>query len=503
MKKIKLTGKNLDYDSFKAIVFNNARIKIDDTSMKKAENARQVLFDMAEEGYPVYGLNRGVGWNKDKDFDKEFFEEYNYNLLNTHALGIPPYNTEDEVRAILLIRLNTALCGSTGMSKELIELYRDFLNYKITPIVPRRGSIGAGDIATISHIGLAFLGETDVKYQGKTISAKEAMAAEGLKKPVLGPKDGLSIVSSNAQGIALSVMVLLEAEEILELSNLIFSLGLEGLNGGIEPLIEEVNFMRGLEGQIACAAQCRKHLEGSYLYEPDPKRPLQDPLCFRSGCAINGSTMDTLNYLKNVLNIHMNSSDDNPAIILEKNKTFVSTNFDVTTLSLGVEMLISSLSHLSKTACYRTIKISDPQFTGLSRFLTPVDVKTIAYGTIQKTFTALDTENRMLANPSSMDFYSLAGTIEDHATNLTLICDKALKLLDNIRYIIGIEMMHAVQAIDLRKNTQPDLTLGKSTKRAYEIIRNQIPYYDKDRNISIDIKKAYEIIINKELNHLF
>lgn len=267
----------------------------------------------------------------------------------------------------------------------------------------------------------------------------------------------------------------------------------------VESLREDVNAVRGIKGQAKAAAMCRDFLEGSYLYEPSPERALQDPLSFRCAHAINGALYDAMDYVQEQLLASMNHTDDNPCILLDKHSSFVSANFEITSLAIGVEMLASGLAHLSKSSCYRMIKMADPNFTHLNRFLTPEDVKTIAFGTIQKTFTMLDTQNRGLANPSSMDFYALAGTIEDHASNLPLICYKLFQMLDNIYYIIGIEAMHACQAIDLRKQKRPEIHLGKGTGKAYEIIRRTLPFYDKDRNQSRDIQKVYHIVKSGEL----
>ncbi len=159
MDKIILNGHNLSFEDLYQIAYNNKQIEIDEAALDKAAKARKVLFDKAAEGYPVYGLNRGVGWNKDKEFDVDFFETYNRNLLYCHSLGIEPLSTEEEVRAMMLVRLNTALCGSTGISVEILKMLRDFLNKGIHPVVPRRGSIGEGDITILSHIGLAIIGE--------------------------------------------------------------------------------------------------------------------------------------------------------------------------------------------------------------------------------------------------------------------------------------------------------------------------------------------------------
>lgn len=495
MEKLILNGDRLSLEDIYQVAYENRLVEISEDAKERVKKARQILFDMAAEGKPVYGLNRGVGWNKDKEFDEDFFEQYNRNLLNSHCLGVGPYHTDEQVRAILLIRLNKALIGCTGLNLDILEHYRKFLNYRIHPRIPMRSSVGEADITTLSHIGLAFIGEEDVSFNGRVINSKLAMEQIGLKPAKLGPKDGLSIVSSNAQGEAMAAIIAKEVKELVKTANLIFCLSLEGLNGVTEQLREDVNKLRGIKGQIESANLCRKFLEGSYLYEYDEHRALQDPLCFRSAHAVNGVLFDVLDYVEKQLLTTMNTTDDNPCIVIEEESSFVSSNFEVTSLAVGVEMIATALSHLSKTSCYRMIKLADPAFTGLTRFLTPKEVTTIAFGTIQKTYTMLDTQNRGLANPSSMDFYALAGGIEDHASNLPLACYKILQMLDNIYYILGIEAMHACQAIDLRG----DIKLGKGTKKAYKIFRGYVDFYDKDRNISKDIKKAYECIKSKEL----
>ena len=322
------------------------------------------------------------------------------------------------------------------------------------------------------------------------------MRAEGIEPAILGPKDGLSIVSSNAQGESMVVLLVKEVEELIKLSDAIYCLHLEGLNGGLQPLGERVNEVRGLPGQIHCAAECRNFLEGSYLEHPDSKRALQDPLSFRCGAAINGSVYDSLEYVKKILELQINRTDDNPCILYEEGTTSVSPNFEVTTLSLGVDMLAAALCHMSHAITNRLYKIVDPGFTGLNRFLTPHEVKTIAFSTIQKTFAALDAENRWLANTTTLDITSFANGIEDHASNLPLAGMRSLRIVDNLRYMLGMELMHAAQAVEMRRDQRADnlLKLGKVTGPLKDAYRKTIPYYDADRNLSIDIEKSYQVI---------
>lgn len=490
MEPLVLNGTALTLEALRQVAYDRRPVELDPQAVERAARARQVLFDMAAQGKPVYGLNRGVGWNKDKEFDPEFFETYNRNLINSHSLGIRPYCSVEEVRAMLCIRLNTALCGRTGIAVDILKMYQLFLNRGIHPRVLQRGSIGEGDISTLSLIGQTMIGAGEVEYKGEIVPAAQALAAEGIAPAVLGPKDGLSIVSSNAQGEALTAVMLYEARQLLQEANAVFCLSLEGLNGGLQPMGKGPNDARGLNGQSRCAAQCLDYLAGSYLEQPDPGRALQDPLSFRCASAVHGSVLDALEFVERHMEIQINATDDNPFISYEDGTTSVSQNFETTTLALGVEMLAGALNHMSKCICYRLIHLADPAFTGLTRFLTPAEVKTIAYGTIQKVYTVLDAENRMLANPSSMDFIAVAGSIEDHASNLPLAAAKVMQILDNLRYMLGIEAMHAAQAVDLRQNPR----LGRVTGAVYAALRQDVPFLDQDRNLSVDIEKAYRFI---------
>lgn len=319
--------------------------------------------------------------------------------------------------------------------------------------------------------------------------SQEALKKAGLEKVTLGPKDGLAIVSSNALAAGEGALVLYDIENLIDMADIIYALSLEGLNGNVSPLDERTHRIRPYKGQAESARKITEYLEGSYIWEPDWKKPVQDPLSFRGSAHIHGAVRDSLNYVKELLTVQLNSSDDNPCIIMEDKKIISCANFEVTNWTLGFEMLGLALGQVSKISCYRTIKLSNPNFTKLSRFLAPAD-NVLAFATIQKVFTSLDTEIRHLSNPAISDYFSLAGDIEDHANNTPYIVQKTRKIVDNLYYILGIEAIHAAQAIDLRT----DIHMGKGTKAAYEAIREEIPFLDKDRPLSYDIKKAYDLL---------
>jgi len=130
------------------------------------------------------------------------------------------------------------------------------------------------------------------------------------------------------------------------------------------------------------------------------------------------------------------------------------------------------------------------RFTGLSRFLSPGG-RTIAFGAIQKAYMALDVENRALINPVSSDYYAMTEGIEDHASNAPIVVQRVSRIVDNLYYILGMELMHAAQAIDLRKVKSPNLKLGRATKALYMTYRTEVPFLAEDRMLTLDIEKSY------------
>lgn len=487
METIKINGSSLTIDQLVKVAKQEARVEITPEAMEIMVTSRNLVFELADSNVPVYGFNTGVGWNKDKRVFKEFFKEYNENLIRSHCLGVEPYASVEEVRAIMLARLNPLLLGVTGIQPEIAVMYANMLNSGIHPLIPERGSVGEGDITCLSHIGLAMIGEGNVNYRGEVVSAAEALKKAGLEAVELGPKDGLAIVSSNALSAGQGALVINEMKSMLDLMDIAYSLSLEGLNGNTSPLDKEAHKLRPFVGQGYSATRIREYLDGSFVWESDWKKPVQDALCFRSGSHVNGAVRDALRYLEDLLLIQLNSSDDNPCIILEEKRMISCSNFEVTNWAMAFEMLGLGILQLSKMSCYRSIKLGNPEYTKLPRFLSPAD-NVLGFATLQKVYTSLDSEIRHLANPAP-DFFSLAGDIEDHANSIPYIVQKTRKMLDNLYYIVGIELMHGAQAVELRN----DIHMGKGTRAAFEEFRRAIPFYDKDRNLSVDIKKAYEL----------
>jgi histidine ammonia-lyase len=497
--KIVLDGNTLDLSRLAQIAEDGAEVEISPDGEERLQASRRLVYDLVESDVPVYGFNTGVGWNKDKHIAADYFKRYNENVIYSHTLGVREEASEPEVRAAMAIRLNCLLRGNTGIQPEIARRYAEFLNLGLHPIIPERGSVGEGDIAVLSHIGLAMIGQGEVNYKGKRMASAEAHRLAGFEPIDLGPKDALAIVSSNAFGMAQGALVLADLWRLVDQMDLVYALSLEGLNGNVSPLDPAVHKARGFPGQAASAALARDFLRGSFVYDPDPEKPVQDPLSFRGGVYVHGSLRDALEYVTKYALIQMNSSDDNPCLLLDERRIISCSNFETTTVATGFEMLGVVLGHVSRISCYRMIKLGSPEFTKLPRFLTPDETYVHAFGALQKTYTLLDAEIRHLSNPSTADYLAVAGEIEDHANNLPHVAQRIRRIVDNLKYVLGMEVMHAAQAITLRRQKNPSLYLGAGTEAAYEEFRKDVPWYDRDRNLSADIEKAYRVVKSERL----
>ena len=486
---LELNGSGLTVKDVNCVSRGERNVKISSDALDRLAEARKLVFELSDQGVPIYGCNRGVGWNKDKKVTREFVSQFNRNMLHSHAVGVGESASVEEVRGAMLIRLNNLLVGCTGLSPAIVMMLADLLNHGITPVIPQKGSVGEADIVALSHLGLALIGEGSVRYQGAVVPTLDAFRAEGLKPLELAEKDGLAILSSNALSAGQACTAFAETELLLKTADLIACMSLEGINGNVSPLNELAHQKRPYARQMETAADMRGYLQGSYLYEPAPGRPLQDPLSFRCVSQVHGAVRTAMDYARENLEIHLNASDDNPCLLLEARSITSCGNFEPLVWVLGMQNLSIALSHVSKMSCLRSIKLATPGFTGLTRHLTPND-ETIAFSTIQKVYANLDAEIRLLANPCSMDTFALAGDMEDIGTNAPLIMQKHRKILDDLFYILAVEIIHAAQAMDLRKDHY-----GAGTLKALTKLRQVAAFYDRDsRILTEDIERVHDFL---------
>ncbi len=261
------------------------------------------------------------------------------------------------------------------------------------------------------------------------------------------------------------------------------ALSLEGLCGHASALDRSIDAARRFSGQITCARQMRRLLEGSTLWFSAPAFGVQDPISFRSASQVHGAVLDVVHLVRATLETELNSTGDNPMVLVDRDEILSDGNFHPAGLSIALDTLGIALAQLTSMSANRIVRLMDSNFTGLPTYLSATPRLNVGLGVRQKTATALTAEVRMRANPASLDYVPVAGAIEDHATMAVEGAAKGARAVDAAFELFAIELLVAAQAVDLRAG----MTLGAGTAAAHARVRDVAPPMAEDRLMSRDI----------------
>lgn len=520
-----LDGAHLTMEDAWKVAQGEADVAIAPEALDRVLKSHQLVMAAASSGKPVYGLTVGVGLNKDRSLFKANGElsddvlkasrEFNYNALRAHSAGVGEMMPAALVRLSMVVRLNTLLTGKSGAQVRVAELYRDLLNRHVTPLIPSEGSVGEADILLASHVGAVMIGEWRAEVNGKVVSGAEALKLAQITPLVPEGKDALAILSNNSVAMAYAIEAARNAAHVVKLTPSVYALSLEGLNGNVAPILPQTIGARPFPQLAETAADMRAALKGSYLWDKSATRPLQDPLSFRVTVYGLSEARRALADLEAMIDVQINSTDDNPATLLDADKAYQessqvadyfvkgkgvegaiipSGNFNPLPVALAIQRMSLAMAHLSHYAVERTMHLSYDQFTHLSRFLAAPGNVGHAFGAVQKAFTGLHVDNMALAQPVSLYGVPVAGEIEDTFTNL-LQASKRLNQIDrNMLQIMSVELLHSTQAIDLRRQTMPDLKLGVLSEKLYRAYRTKVPFVERDRIFTDDIRAGTDVL---------
>src|SRR5262249_34995472 len=111
-----------------------------------------------------------------------------------------------------------------------------------------------------------------------------------------------------------TALMLHDARAVLEWADLAYAIDLNGMNSSITPLSRPVQLNRPFKWLNWDAARVLDALKGSYLFENDPKRIIQDPESLRASSIRQGSAWQAWAVLRQDELLQINSSDHNPAV---------------------------------------------------------------------------------------------------------------------------------------------------------------------------------------------
>ncbi len=482
----------LTIDELIRVARKNEEVSFSAQTKERIEASRKKLENAAKGEVAVYGVNTGFGKFSEVKINKEELKELQRNLIISHACGVGSPMKKEEVRAMMLLRINALSRGFSGIRLETVDTLRMMLNAGVHPIVPEKGSLGAsGDLAPLAHMVLTLIGEGNAEYLGEVMTSKEAMSKAGLKPVVLEAKEGLALINGTQALTAIGALAYYDARLALLSANLSAALTMEALRGITTAFDRRLHEVRGHQGQIEIAAEILSYLEGSTLVTKQNDIRCQDAYSIRCIPQVHGAIKDTLDYVEGKIIIEMNAVTDNP-IVLEEDEIYSGGNFHGEPMALIFDFLAIAVSELANIAERRLERLVNYQLNDLPAFLAPSGGLNSGFMITQYTAASLVSENKILAHPASVDSIPSSANQEDHVSMGNSAARKLREVVENTRRVVSIEAFAACQAIDFRK----DFVLGRGTSILYHKIRVQVPFIKKDTLMYEEMNKVYEVMKN-------
>lgn len=454
-------------------------------ALERLRGDRAVVQQHIDSDAPVYGLNTGLGGNLAYRLGADEIVAFQQQVIEGRMVGVGDPLPVDIVRAAQLVRVIGFARGGTGVSPHAAQAMLDLLDRAITPVVPMRGSIGAGDLGLCAHMAAPVLGLGEAWFQGRRCSGAQALAAAGLAPVQLQAKDGLGLINASPLTAGHAAVTACDLGETLLVGAAVAALADEGYAANLTVFDPRIAAARPAGAQIAAAALFRALLDGSSL-AAQPPRAIQDAISFRTMAQLFGAAYAAFAPLCDAVDAEINGLSDSPLVFADQQQMLSSPNFHTPMIALCFDSMAIALTQLATASAQRMIKLQTPHLSGLPKYLSPVGGASVGFNAMQKTVAALHAEIRLKATPASLDALVVSDTVEDHATHALLCVRKLHEQLELVRCLVAIEALVAAQAVDLRGNPR----LGAGGQIVFDAVRSVAPPLQADRPGGPDVMRV-------------
>jgi histidine ammonia-lyase len=230
---------------------------------------------------------------------------------------------------------------------------------------------------------------------------------------------------------------------------------------------------------------------------------VQDAYTLRCIPQVHGACHDAIKYARWVLEIELNSATDNPLIFWEGDTPVAISggNFHGEPLAIAFDYLGLGMTELGNIAERRLTRLTDGTSNRhvLPDFLTPEAGLNSGFMLTQYTAAALASENKALVHPSSSDTIPTSANWEDHVSNGPIAARQARRIIQNVEWILAIELLAAAQGIDFRREVMPVARLGRGSQIAYDLIRSRVPFLARDDVMYPYMNAIHDLIASGDL----
>ncbi len=497
-KKFILKPGHLTLSDLKNLLDESTTIELHPDCIAGIHASEKIVANIIANNKTVYGINTGFGSLAHTRIENADLETLQRSIVLSHAAGTGELLSDQAVRLILALKINSLARGFSGVRLQTIEALIHLFNHNIYPCIPSQGSVGAsGDLAPLAHLSTILLGVGEARYQNKIIPAAEALKKAGLNPLSLAPKEGLALLNGTQTSTALALLGLFAAENNFVAAIITGALSVDAALGSYKPFDDRIQQVRGHATQIKVAALFRELLQGSTIHESHSNcTRVQDPYSLRCQPQVMGACLSHILFATETLVVEANAVSDNPLVFADENDIISGGNFHAEPVAMAADTLALSIAEMGALSERRIALLTDSHFSTLPAFLVNNAGVNSGFMIAQVTAAALASENKSLAHPSSVDSLPTSANQEDHVSMATYAARRLLIMSENTSSIIAIELLAACQGIDFRRPLKTSETLEK----IFSLVREKISFYDKDRYFAPDIAAAKKIITSGELS---
>jgi histidine ammonia-lyase len=485
---------HLSLDDLQALHAGAVQLQLEAGAWPAIEASAAVVQRAASGDAPVYGVNTGFGKLASTRIGADDLAALQRNLIRSHSVGVGEPMAAPVVRLILALKAASLARAHSGVRPVVIQKLLDVFNAGLVPHIPSQGSVGAsGDLAPLSHMTLALLGEGEFIVDGQRQPAAEVLRAHDIAPLELAAKEGLALINGTQASTALALHALFSFEPVLEAALVIGALTVDAARGSDGPFDPRIHELRGQPGQIDVARYYRALLQGSEIRsshrEGDDR--VQDPYCLRCQPQVVGACLDQLRHAALVLLREANAVTDNPLVFAESGQMISGGNFHAEPVALAADAMAVAIAEVGAIAERRIAMLIDANVSRLPPFLCAEPGLNSGFMIAHVTAAALASENKSLAHPASVDSLPTSANQEDHVSMATFAARRLQPMIANVAHILGIEWLAAAQGVEFLRPLRSSAPL----EAVHGLLRQRCPAMMQDRYLAPDIEAAAAAVL--------
>ncbi|MDJ1113184.1 histidine ammonia-lyase [Microbacterium dauci] len=489
-------------DQVVAVARHDARVELSAASLARVAETRALIEQLADDPEPHYGISTGFGALATTFIAPDRRRQLQASLIRSHAAGTGPEVEREVVRALQLLRLQTLATGRTGVRAVVAETYAAMLNAGITPIVHEYGSLGcSGDLAPLSHVALAALGEGPVRNaDGEVVDAAAALEAAGIRPLVLEEKEGLALINGTDGMLGMLALALADLRVLFDTADLAAALSVESQLGTDAVFAADLMALRPQSGQAVSAANLRRALAGSGVVashrDPAVCTRVQDAYSLRCSPQVHGAARDTAGHATLVAERELASAVDNP-IVTPDGRVESNGNFHGAPVAYVLDFLAIAVADVASISERRTDRALDRnRSNGLPPFL--ADEVGVDSGLMIAQYAAagIVSELKRLAVPASVDSIPSSAMQEDHVSMGWAAARKLRRAIDGLARVLAIEVVTGCRALDLRAPLEPAAVTGA----VRDLVRTVVPGPGPDRFVAPDLEAVTRLVLAGDIS---